>query len=221
MKELNIIQTRLNAPKKQYNSFGKYSYRSCEDILEALKPLLAETGCTLTISDEIVQVGERYYVKATATLKNGEGEIVTNTAFAREPDKKTGMDEAQVTGATSSYCRKYCLNGLFCIDDNKDPDFLNTGDNPTAPATTPATTKPTRGRGNKAQAQPVQQPTPQAPENPHFDNTVDFAIQQVSLVGSSEQLMSIWNQYREQFGRDARFVKAIQASPYHPNNAKK
>ncbi len=118
--ELNRIQKLLKAPKSQRNSFGKYNYRSCEDILEAVKPLLDD--CTLTVSDEIVVIGNRFYVKATACLSLSDTEKVTNTAFAREPAEKKGMDEAQVTGATSSYARKYALNGLLAIDDTKDAD---------------------------------------------------------------------------------------------------
>lgn len=125
MKELVNIQGLLKAPKNQYNSFGKYKYRSAEDILEGVKPLLQEYDCHLTISDEIVMVGNRIYVKATATLRNSNGEEVTTTAFAREEETKKGMDASQVTGATSSYARKYALNGLFCIDDTKDADTMD------------------------------------------------------------------------------------------------
>ena len=117
-----IIQSKLNAPKNQWNNFGNYNYRSCEDILEALKPLLKETGCVLNISDEIQQVSDRIYVKATATLTTPDGKAYQSSAFAREPLTKKGMDDAQVTGSASSYARKYALNGLFCIDDNKDAD---------------------------------------------------------------------------------------------------
>lgn len=122
--ELVYIQSKLKAPKGQENKFGGYKYRSCEDILEAVKPLLEEKNCSLTISDDIIQVGERIYVKATATLHTPSKEYV-NTAFAREAFSKKGMDESQVTGAASSYARKYALNGLFCIDDTKDADALN------------------------------------------------------------------------------------------------
>ncbi len=125
MKELITIQTRLNAPKGQYNNFGKYKYRSCEDILAAVKPLLKEVGCTLTISDDVIMVGNRIYIKATAMLTNGSNETVVTTAFAREEEQKKGMDGSQVTGAASSYARKYALNGLFAIDDTKDADSLN------------------------------------------------------------------------------------------------
>lgn len=118
-KKLWTIQQTLNAPKNQRNNFGGYNYRSAEDILEAVKPLLQ--NITLTVSDEIVLIGNRYYVKATATLSDGEDEIAVN-AYAREEESKKGMDASQLTGATSSYARKYALNGLFCIDDAKDPD---------------------------------------------------------------------------------------------------
>lgn len=119
---LRSIQCELKAPKGQYNSFGKYSYRSCEDILEAVKPLLDKYKATVYITDEVVSVGDRIYVKATATFVDKDGKEVSVSAFAREPVARKGMDEAQVTGATSSYARKYALNGLFLIDDTKDAD---------------------------------------------------------------------------------------------------
>ena len=131
--KLIAIQSELKAPKSQYNNFGKYSYRNCEDILEALKPLLKEHKSTIYISDEIVTVLERFYVKSTVTFIDAEtGEKITNTAYAREEESKKGMDGSQVTGASSSYARKYALNGMFAIDDTKDSDFTNTtvkGDN--------------------------------------------------------------------------------------------
>lgn len=120
---LNKIQTTLKAPKGQVNKFGNYNYRSCEDILEAVKPLLKEHGATLVVNDDIVCVSDRVYVKATAKLTmDSESESVSASAFAREPFNRKGMDDSQITGATSSYARKYALNGLFCIDDNKDAD---------------------------------------------------------------------------------------------------
>jgi hypothetical protein len=122
MKELLEIQSNLKAPKGQFNSFGKYRYRSAEDILEAVKPLLYKYDCMLFLSDEIVAVGNRIYVKATATITNAEGVQVQNTAFAREEEEKKGMDGSQITGTASSYARKYALNGLFLIDDTKDAD---------------------------------------------------------------------------------------------------
>lgn len=121
---LQAIQSELKAPKGQFNSFGGYKYRSCEDILEALKPVLAKYHAAILLSDEIIQLGERWYVKATATLKTQDGEISV-CAFAREPLAKKGMDESQITGAASSYARKYALNGLFGIDDTKDADTMD------------------------------------------------------------------------------------------------
>lgn len=121
--KLSKVQTELKAPKGQYNSFGKYKYRSCEDILEAVKPLNAKHGVVLTVGDEVVEISNRFYVKATATFVDIEsGEKIINTALAREDDAKKGMDGSQITGTASSYARKYCLNGLFCIDDTKDAD---------------------------------------------------------------------------------------------------
>jgi len=122
------IQTELKAPKGQRNNFGKYNYRSCEDILEALKPLLDKYEAIINLSDNIVQVGERYYVSVVAKLTDAKtGESVMSTAFAREDESKKGMDASQLTGATSSYARKYALNGLLAIDDTKDSDYLNNG----------------------------------------------------------------------------------------------
>lgn len=123
--KLSQIQSKLNAPKGQYNSFGKYYYRNCEDILQALKPILSEHKCHVSLSDEVVMVGNRFYIKATATITDSENNSFSTTAFAREAESKKGMDESQVTGSTSSYARKYALNGLFAIDDNKDADTLN------------------------------------------------------------------------------------------------
>lgn len=122
IKELIAIQSKLKAPKGQYNSFGKYKYRSAEDILEAVKPLLAEEKCTLTLSDEVLNIGNRFYIKATATLTNSDDVQVINVAYAREDETKKGMDGSQITGTASSYARKYALNGLFLIDDTKDAD---------------------------------------------------------------------------------------------------
>lgn len=121
MSKLQEIQHKLKAPKGQYNNFGKYRYRSCEDILEAVKPILYEVGCTLTLTDTIVLIGDRYYIEATAWLKGEDTDEVV-TAYAREAETKTGMDASQITGTASSYARKYALNGLFCIDDTKDAD---------------------------------------------------------------------------------------------------
>lgn len=128
------IQHKLKAPKGQYNSFGQYKYRSCEDILEGVKPLLKEYKLVLLINDEIVQIGERYYVKATAKVTDGR-ESISATAYAREQVTKKGMDESQITGATSSYARKYALNGLLAIDDAKDADTMDNSQNQTSDIT--------------------------------------------------------------------------------------
>lgn len=171
MKELRSIQTELNAPKNQYNAFGKYSYRSCEDILAAVKPLLAEYHCTLTLTDGIELIGDRFYVRATATLTNDTGDTASTTAYAREDEVKKGMDGAQITGAASSYARKYALNGLFCIDDVKDPDATNKGD-----------------------ASPRKEQSPAAPPTPpaDLDQAIDAALQAADVPS----LMEIWKKYR-------------------------
>ena len=124
MKELIAIQSQLKANKSQFNKFGNYSYRSCEDILESVKPLLKVNNAILTISDEMVLVGERVYVKATSTITVNDKSISVS-AFAREPLAQKGMSESQITGSASSYARKYSLNGLFCIDDTKDADTMD------------------------------------------------------------------------------------------------
>ena len=124
VKKLATIQSRLKAPKNQYNSFGKYKYRSCEDILEALKPLANEQGCTITIEDSPIMVGEWHYIQATATLSDGYNSKSVK-AYARESETKSGMDSSQITGTASSYARKYALNGLFAIDDTKDADTMD------------------------------------------------------------------------------------------------
>lgn len=122
MKELIAIQKELKAPKGQYNLFGKYKYRSAEDILEAVKPLCHQNGCYLVLTDRLECVDGWHYVKAVARLTNADGEVVETTAYAREDENKKGMDGSQITGTASSYARKYALNGLFCIDDTKDAD---------------------------------------------------------------------------------------------------
>lgn len=156
MKELLQIQTRLNAPKDKKNKFGNFNYRSAEDILAAAKPFLAEMECTLTMDDDLVLIGDRYYIKTTVVLENKEGEKKSAHAFAREQDKVSGQVEAQITGACSSYARKYALCGLFAIDDSKaDPDndenakggeVLSSTSKPasmgTSKAGTPTTSKP-------------------------------------------------------------------------------
>lgn len=158
LQHLAQIQSELKAPKGQRNTFGMYNYRSCEDILEAVKPLLTERGLVLIITDDIVQIGERYYVRATATIYDAEGSFISNSALAREEAVKKGMDASQITGATSSYARKYALNGLFAIDDTKDADATNKGQDEPKPAK--ATAQPAftdEIKGTLAKAQTVQE----------------------------------------------------------------
>lgn len=181
MKELGLIQSSLNAPKGQYHVFGKYNYRSCEDILAALKPLLKKHECTLTISDDIVQVGVRFYVKATANLTNSKGEQVVVTAFAREEDMRKGMDASQVTSSASSYARKYALNGLFAIDDTKDADALNATPQYTQQARAPF--PPPQDGGQAAR---------EASETELLEAYARPAIQQAN---GKEELLRVWNDY--------------------------
>ncbi len=124
MKSLANIQAQIKAPKGQFNAFGKYKYRSCEDLVEAIKPVINPLGFSLILTDEVIEVGGRVYFKATATITNGE-ESYSSSGWAREDDNKKGMDASQLSGATSSYARKYALNGLFAIDDTKDSDATN------------------------------------------------------------------------------------------------
>jgi len=156
MDKLEKIQKELKAPKGQYNSFGNYKYRSCEDILNAVKPML--DGCRITISDKIVQVGERYYIEATATFIEGDKKESV-TAYAREDLTKKKMDVAQITGAASSYARKYALGGLLLIDDGQDSDSMN--------------------KHGKEQSQPAKKAYPEN-NNPWFnDNNLDVAVPQI------------------------------------------
>lgn len=175
--ELSRIQKELKAPKNQRNNFGGYNYRSCEDILEAVKPLL--NSCVLTLSDEVVMLDKRFYVKATARLALSKDEFVENTAWAREPETKKGMDEAQITGATSSYARKYALNGLLAIDDTKDADTTNTHDKSNdnfAKEAVSAKTAQTKAI-NKAKASGAddyEQPKPKKPLDERYEATLKW-----------------------------------------------
>lgn len=186
MQELIRIQNELKAPKGQYNSFGKYSYRSCEDILEAVKPLLSSYDCILTLSDEITLIGERYYVKATAILMNGAGGKVEVTAYAREEADKKGMDGSQITGAASSYARKYALNGLFCIDDNKDSDTTNT-------------------EAKSKKSAPVK-----AKAAGHTNADLELAVQEMKEAKTVEDLQGVWIRWRA-FQSNAEFMKLKDA----------
>ena len=178
--ELVYIQSNLKAPKNQFNSFGNYKYRSCEDILEAVKPLLKEVNCALTTGDEIVVIGNRIYVKATARLETSDGRVFVNSAFAREPESKKGMDESQVTGMASSYARKYALNGLFCIDDTRDADTMN---NSEAPKTS-----------SKKKAEPAPAPTPEAKAE---DDKLYLVKQLITECKTKDDLLKLWEEWPE------------------------
>lgn len=176
MKELVIIQSKLNAPKNLYNKFGNYAYRSAEGILEAVKPLLAEQNCELTITDDIMLIGDRYYIKATATIINSTGDMREVSAFAREEDTKKGMDAAQITGSASSYARKYALNGLFCIDDNRDPDMTQP-DNEDKP-------QDKKKKNTKA--------APTIPAGDDLNTKIKETIRAIEAVSTTEELNNIW-----------------------------
>lgn len=190
MKELLSIQAALVAPKGQYNSFGEYKYRSCEDILSALKPLLSKYECSLIISDDIVAVGQRIYVRATATLTNAAGEQVSSSAFAREEEAKKKMDASQVTGAASSYARKYALCGLFAIDDGRDADALNTSPAYTQPAAPAATAS--------------------ADELSPDEVLRSYALPAIEQATTKQELVRIYNDYRALQGT-APFMQALSA----------
>lgn len=181
MKELIEIQSKLKAPKNMYNSFGKYNYRNCEGIMEAVKPLLHAYECTLTLSDDIAMIGNRYYVRAIATLVNAEGKSVVVTAFAQEPDEKKGMDSAQITGTSSSYARKYALNGLFLIDDTKDPD-------------TDEYKVESDAKAKKAKAQP--------------SSGLNQAVADCNASKTFDELMVVWNKHKE-LHQDKDFLLAM------------
>jgi hypothetical protein len=169
MQELIKIQSELKAPKGQFNGFGKYKYRSLEDIMEAVKPLLADNGCYVTVSDDVQVVADRIYVKATATITNAKGVTVSTTAFAREPLDKKGMDASQITGMASSYARKYAMNGLFAIDDTKDADHETNHNDYQKPA-----------------------PKKQAPQKPAMP--LDQAQAILETATNAQELMQAWKQ---------------------------
>ena len=177
MKELINIQSELKAPKSQYNSFGKYQYRNAEDILEAVKPLLKKNNCHLTITDEIILIGDRYYVKATAEITNGT-EVVVTSALAREEESKKGMDSAQLTGATSSYARKCALNGLFCIDDTKDSDYNNQGD-----------------KGGQESAKQVPAPTKEVKQAPNIPEIPQSVKDEITNATTNDQINELWKKH--------------------------
>ena len=186
------IQKKLKAPKGQYNSFGKYKYRSAEDILEAVKPLLADNGVLLTITDMVVEIGNRIYVKATATAMKGEASV-SITAYAREDDTKKGMDGSQITGTASSYARKYALNGLFLIDDTKDAD--------------------TDEHRNQQENAPKQ---PEAKPYPELDFEAELVAEaEANACGSVAELADVYNKYAKMhpgyIKEGSVFMKALSA----------
>lgn len=194
MKELITIQSELKAPKSQFNKFGGYKYRKAEDILEAVKPLLNKQKCTLTITDDIVMVGNRIYVKATATIKNEKGECETTTGWAREEESKKGMDGSQITGASSSYARKYALNGLFAIDDNADTDTTNDGQHQEA----------------QQQTQTQQQAAQQQASSQYHPNDLNEGLGYLSRCVSKDNLLWVIQHYQP-LCSNAQFMQAVSA----------
>lgn len=192
MKELITIQSTLKAPKSQFNAFGNYKYRKVEDILEAVKPIMSNLGCTLVMTDDIEMVGNRIYVKATATLKNSKGEIEITTGYAREEETKKGMDGSQITGAASSYARKYALNGLFAIDDNADSDTTNIG--------------------NQQSQQKVKSSNnaPVASDPQYHPNDINEAIQMVSRCVNKDNLVWVMQTYQPLMS-NAQFMQTLSA----------
>lgn len=194
MKELITIQSELKAPKSQFNKFGGYKYRKAEDILEAVKPLLNKQKCTLTITDDIVMVGNRIYVKATATIKNEKGECETTTGWAREEETKKGMDGSQITGASSSYARKYALNGLFAIDDNADSDITNDGQHQAA-----------------QQQTQTQQPNTQQPASSQYHpSDLNEGLGYLSRCVSKDNLLWVIQHYQP-LCSNTQFMQAVSA----------
>ena len=189
-KRILAVQAAIVAPKTQYNSFGKYKYRRAEDILEALKPLLKANDLTLTIADEPVFIEGRFYIKATVTVYHGD-ESHSVTAYAREGETKSGMDPAQITGATSSYARKYALGGMFCIDDNDDPDVTNTH------GQMPDDDTEKKGKKGPQKADKESVPT----------TTLNDAIKALYEAKNRKELNKVWKDNAE-FQHDPAFVQA-------------
>ena len=188
MIELQKIQRKLNVPKSLRNNFGGFNYRNAEQIFEAVKPLLEEHKCVLTLSDDIALIGDRFYVRATATITNSQGQSVSASALAREAQDKKGMDEAQVTGAASSYARKYALGGLFLIDDGQDPDSQDNSGKTAVSAAPSAPKTPTPRAAAKAA------------ETPAFD--LNTGIKEVLGATSREQLQQIFAQRKSMLAGD-------------------
>lgn len=194
MKELIAIQSELKAPKSQFNKFGGYKYRKAEDILEAVKPLLAKQKCTLIITDDVILIGNRIYVKATATIKNENGECETTTGWAREEETKKGMDGSQITGASSSYARKYALNGLFAIDDNADSDTTNDGQHQEA----------------QQQTQTQKQNTQQPESSQYHPSDLNEGLGYLSRCVSKDNLLWVIQHYQP-LCSNTQFMQAVSA----------
>ena len=194
MKELIAIQSELKAPKSQFNKFGGYKYRKAEDILEAVKPLLAKQKCTLIITDDVVLIGNRIYVKATATIKNEKGECETTNGWAREEETKKGMDGSQITGASSSYARKYALNGLFAIDDNADSDTTNDGQNQAA----------------QQQTQTQQSAAQQTASPQYHPNDLNEGLDYLSRCVTKDNLVWVIQTYQP-LCSNAQFIQAVSS----------
>ena len=195
IKKLISIQKELKVPKGQRNTFGNYNYRSCEDILEAVKPLLTKFECVLTLSDSIEAIGSRYYVKASAKITDGKDAIEV-TAYAREAETKKGMDESQITGAASSYARKYALNGLFAIDDTKDADT----DEYTKKVNTATTSKPAESK--PIEKEPTEEPKPK-PKVIHVDGVTKLLTQSGYVSIATIEKEKLQKMYDSGFYKDA------------------
>lgn len=193
MKELVEIQSRLKAPKNQYNKFGKYYYRNAEDIMEAVKPILKDLGCTLIVSDIVEHIGDRYYIVATARIVNSSGEEEEASAWAREGDEgQNGMNHAQLSGSTSSYARKYALNGLFCIDDTKDPDATNT-------------------HGKEEAKQPQPQPQPKQSVSTATEADINAMVLDIMSSNNLKEITTKWNAYKAFENEKQELASAVRA----------
>lgn len=200
--KLSAVQAALKAPKNQYNVYGKYKYRNCEDILEAVKPLCAKNKCMIYLSDEICQTADRLYVKATAHFCDTETEKeLVATAFAREEESKKGMDGSQVTGASSSYARKYALNGLLCIDDTKDGDTTNV-ENGAEKQASAAVPKAATSAKQQAAKQPTEQGAPADPNDAPFD-----PAEMQPQMATEDQKAFIAKTYGERIGEFLKWAK--------------
>lgn len=199
---LSKLQEELKAPKNMYNNFGKYSYRNAEGILEAVKPLLVKYGMVLNVSDSVEMVGERYYIKATATVHDTESnQIMVSTAYARESLDKKGMDDSQISGTASSYARKYALNGLFLLDDTKDIDEIQK----------PEDTAEDEKKFNEQAAKEMKEPATEAQKNAILNICNKHKVNLNKLMESNnvtfetmnrEQAVWLINAFKKKYGDD-------------------